>query len=371
MSLATFEVEKWMTDHEGDCRYNLTDTCVEALSISQFEELADLNLNDTLTHIPFDYGSIVGSNALKEAILSMYKKGSYDEVTMTQGANNANELVMMALLNEGDHVITLTPTYQQFYSFPERLGCTYDLIELKEENNWYPTIQEFRNVINDKTKMIILNSPNNPTGTVIKQELMEELIELAREYDCFILVDEIYRGLIGSRLCDSISDMYEKGIATSSFSKIYSFAGLRFGWIKGPKEVIDAVNLYRDYTIISTGPFTDYMATMILTHRDVLIERSKKRVSEVKAVLKAWLAKEKRFSAVIPEDGTVCFLKYHFDIDSKTFCDRLQKETGVFFVPGICFNCEYHVRFGFTFDPKMVEEGLDQVSLWLDKNNIY
>ena len=355
MYLKEFDVETWMTNHEQNCQYNLADTCVSDMSIHELESLIHKDLMSDLMHMRMDYGPITGSDCLKDAILSLYKTGTRDNIAVAHGAINANEHVMDTLLNKGDHVIALTPSYEQFYSYPESIGCEYDLVELNEDNNWEPVIDDFKKLIKPETKMFILNSPNNPTGTVIKQSLMEELIELARSHSIYILVDEIYRGM-NNTLCDSISDMYELGIATASLSKVYSFAGLRLGWIKGPKQLIDEINFRRDYTIISTGPWNDYLATVVLQHKDLILDRSRHIILENKKILKEWLEKEDLVECVIPEDGTVCFLHYLFDMPSKELCEKLQNDTGVFFVPGMAFNKEYHLRFGFTSDSKIIKE---------------
>ena len=364
MYLKEFDVETWMTNHEQNCQYNLADTCVSDMSIHELESLIQKDLMGDLMHMRMDYGPITGSDSLKDAILSLYKTGTRGNIAVAHGAINANEHVMDTLLNKGDHIIALTPSYEQFYSYPASLGCDYDLVELDEDNNWEPVIEDFKKLIKPETKMFILNSPNNPTGTVIKQSLMEELIELARSHSIYILVDEIYRGM-NNTLCDSISDMYELGIATASLSKVYSFAGLRLGWIKGPKELIDEINFRRDYTIISTGPWNDYLATVVLENKDLILNRSRHIILENKRILKEWLEKEDLVECVIPEDGTVCFLHYLFDMPSKELCEKLQNDTGVFFVPGMAFNKEYHLRFGFTSDSKIIKEGLEIFSSWI------
>ena len=364
MYLKEFDVETWMTNHEQNCQYNLADTCVSDMSIHELESLIQKDLMGDLMHMRMDYGPITGSDSLKDAILSLYKTGTRGNIAVAHGAINANEHVMDTLLNKGNHIIALTPSYEQFYSYPASLGCDYDLVELDEGNNWEPVIEDFKKLIKPETKMFILNSPNNPTGTVIKQSLMEELIELARSHSIYILVDEIYRGM-NNTLCDSISDMYELGIATASLSKVYSFAGLRLGWIKGPKELIDEINFRRDYTIISTGPWNDYLATVVLQHKDQILDRSRHIILENKRILKEWLEKEDLVECVIPEDGTVCFLHYLFDMPSKELCEKLQNDTGVFFVPGMAFNKEYHLRFGFTSDSKIIKEGLETFSSWI------
>ena len=115
--------------------------------------------------------------------------------------------------------------------FPLSLGCEVSLILLKEENDWLPTIEDFESCIQEHTKMICLNSPNNPTGTTIPLSLMKDIIKLAQKYDCYILCDEIYRGVDTEslELYPSFSDYYDKAIVTQSLSKVFSFAGLRLG----------------------------------------------------------------------------------------------------------------------------------------------
>ena len=367
MKLNEFKVETWMTDHENDCQYNLTETCVSSLSLSELQQFVDENIMETLMSMKMDYGPIVGSQRLKKAILSLYEKGNEENITIAHGAINANELVLISLLDSGDHVISLFPTYQQMYDFPRSLGCDVSLIHLNEEQGWMPSLDDFKKVMQKNTKMICLNSPNNPTGTTIPLSLMKDIIALARENDCYILCDEIYRGVDTENevMFPSFSDYYEKAIVTQSLSKVFSFAGLRLGWIKGPKEVIDLINYRRDYHIISSGPMDDYLACLVLENKESILKRSIDICKQNKKILQKWLDQEPLVSCVIPRHGTVCFLHYHIDIPSKELCEKLQKETGVFFVPGSAFDTEYHLRFGFTQDEKIIKEGLITFSNWL------
>lgn len=369
MKIEEFEVETWMTDHETSCKYNLTETCVSSLSLNELQKYVDEDISKTIMNMTLDYGPIVGSNRLKDAILSLYQSGNYENVTITHGAINANELVMMSILEPGDHIISLFPSYQQMYDFPKSLGCDVSLIHLSEDKNWMPSIKEFEEAITNKTKMICLNSPNNPTGTTIPLQLIKEIVEFAKKYDCYILCDEVYRGMNASTgtLFPSFSDYYDKAIVTSSLSKVFSFAGLRLGWIKGCKEVIELINYRRDYHIISSGPLDDYLACLVLENKNKILQRSYDICKSNKDYLRQWLETEPLVSCVIPDDGTVCFLEYHLDIPSKQLSSQLQEETGIFFVPGSCFGVEFHLRFGFTHDLEYMKEGLNIFSRWLDK----
>ena len=243
-----------------------------------------------------------------------------------------------------------------------RLG---DLLHLKEENEWKIDFEELEKNIRENTKMICLNLPNNPTGTTLDHEEMHQLIQICKKHDLYVLVDEIYRGLYQE---ESISDLYEKGIATSGLSKVLSTPGLRIGWIKTKdKELIRLINERRDYSIISSGPINDYLGALTLKYSKEILKRNREILEENKCYLKEWLKAHPHLSCVIPKYGTVCFLKYDYKIDSNTFCEKLQEETGVFFVPGCCFDVENHLRFGLANDSQIVKEGLEVFSNWLKK----
>lgn len=366
MKIDNFEIELWMTEHEANYTYNLAESCVASLSI---QELLDFcpNREEVLKHMldaKLNYGPIVGSKALKNGILKLYDTGSSDNITVTHGCISANELVLLCMLQREDHIITIYPTYQQMYSFPESFGVEVSFVKLLEKNDWQPSLEEFEMLIKDNTKMICLTSPNNPTGTSISNDLLKQLVELAKKHDIYILVDEAYRGAALSKEI-SISDIYQKGISTSSMSKTMGLAGLRIGWVKGPSEIITAIDERRDYHIISSGYVNDFLATIAFDHYDVIHQRSMDIIIKNREVVKRWLLIQPEVSAVVSNTGTIVFLKYDLDIPSKELCIQLQKETGVFFVPGDCFGIEKHVRFGLANETKEIEQGLEVFSHWI------
>ena len=169
---------------------------------------------------------------------------------------------------------------------------------------------------------------------------------MAKENQTYILCDEVYRSPDQPSICDE----YEKGISTSSLSKMFSLAGLRLGWIKGPAEVIAAVNVRRDYSIISTGPLIDALALIALQNKENILARSCAIIDANKASLTSWLKDNPAFSIVMPQAGTVGFLKYDAPIASADFARYLLDQTGVFYVPGSCFDSESHLRLGLTAD---------------------
>lgn len=365
MKIDFFDVEAWMTEHEVDYRYNLAETCVASMCINDLLEFVEdkEKLVNNLLATKLDYGPIIGSERLRRGIAKLYQTGDLNNITISHGCINANELVLVSLLEKGDHLITITPTYQQMYSFPESFGVETSLVSLKEENNWLPKLQDFEKEIKENTKMICLVNPNNPTSTKFSKDFLLELITIAKKHDLYILCDEVYQGLGEDEV--AVSDLYDLGISTSSLSKVTSFAGLRVGWIKANLEIIKMINDRRDYHIISTGYINDYSASIVIENYDKIIERSKMIIDINRQILIDWLKKEPLVECVVPEAGTIAFLKYNLPIESRELCVELQKDTGVFFVPGACFNQEYHLRFGFANKSEDIKAGLELFSKWL------
>lgn len=362
MRLLDFKVEQWMNDYEYDAIYNLTDTCVKALTLQELLDLESLDFKG----LTLDYGQITGDIDLKKAILSLYKSGTIDNVTTAQGCLQANELVMNTLLEKEDEVITVVPGYQQFVDILKSIGCKVHVIGLRERD-WQVDIESFEQYINSNTKMIILNNPSNPTGTEYSKQFLMRLIDLCRVNDIYILCDEVYRGLNDEL---SISDIYEKGISTSSLSKVFSLAGLRLGWVKANEDVIHQINVRRDYSMISTGPLVDKLGLIALKHKDILIDRAKSIILKNKAIVTEWLKCNPNFECILPKGGTVCFLKYGFELKSESFAKLLLVEKGIFFVPGSCFDKEYYFRLGLAQDSFLFKNGLSELTNFVDEHLI-
>lgn len=220
MKIAAFKIEEWMNKYEASAKYDLTTTCISPLCINE------LNFSQEIFDVKLGYGNITGSERLKAAIQTLYE--TKQNITVTHGAIGANQLVFLSLLEKGDEVVSVVPTYQQHYSIPESLGCNVKLYFLKEENNWLPDLEELDEIITPKTKLLCLNNPNNPTGSVIPDWMLEKITEIAERKNVWILSDEVYRGLnlIGKPYSKSVADIYDKGISVGSMSKHTRSPGL-------------------------------------------------------------------------------------------------------------------------------------------------
>lgn len=369
MKITPFAVEQWMNAYENKCRYNLAETCVASLTIAELLDLAGQrdSILDELLPLKMTYGAIEGSDRLRSAIASCYSSQSSENILVAHGAAGANALVYQALVNAGDRVVTLTPTYQQHYSIPESLGADVRRLELRQENGYLPDLDELRALVTKDTRMIAFSNPNNPTGSLMDQAMLEDVAAIASSVGAYILGDEVYRGTtqLGDELTPSIADVYPLGISTGSMSKAFSLAGLRLGWICGPDEVLHAAELHRDYSTISVGILDDVFSAIALENKDKILARSRGLVRTNLAILDKWMRAESSLSYSKPTAGTTTLLSYPYDIPSYDFCVRLLEETGVLLTPGSAFDLESCVRIGYANSSRILEDGLAELSGFL------
>jgi aspartate/methionine/tyrosine aminotransferase len=369
MHIRPFGVEIWMNRYENECELNLAETCVDSLTVSQLLELAGKGNSglDELLPMRLTYGAIEGSDRLRSAIASLYDRQSPKNIVVTHGAIGANALIYQALVEPGDRVVSILPTYQQHYSIPESLGADVRVLRLREGDGYLPDLDELKSLVDGKAKLIALTNPNNPTGALIERPMLEAIAATARDADAWVLCDEVYRGVDqhGDGFTASMADLYDKGISTGSMSKAWSLAGLRLGWIAAPEEVIHAVSIHRDYNTISVGMVDDHLAAIALESRDRVLERSRSITRGNLTILDDWIAGEKLISYIKPKSGTTALLKYDLPISSEEFCTRLLESTGVMLLPGSALDMEGHLRIGYANNPDILREGLARMSGFL------
>ena len=363
MNIKPFAVEEWMNEYEVGARYNIAETCVDSVSLDELFALTGEDKNAFLKDFcarRLTYGDIWGSDGLREGVCGLYHTVKPGEVVLTHGAAGANHHVFCSLISAGERVVSIMPTYQQLYSIPASIGAEVAIMHLKQENSYLPDLDELKALVTPETKMICINNPNNPTGALMSRELLEQLVEIARSVDAYILCDEVYRHLTQEDgWCESIADLYEKGISVSSMSKVFSLAGLRMGWIAThDKDALAAFLSHRDYDLISCGMFDDAAASLALRHSDKMIRRNQAIVRENLAILDAWVREHPHFYYTKPQAGTTALVYYDFDIPSYDFCKRMYHATGAFVTPGDCFEQPHSMRIGYACDQQTLKDGL-------------
>lgn len=366
MHIETFELERNQSLYENTVRFNLTESGIhpytlrELLSEEQQQEVLDLRLG---------YGQTNGDPALRQTLANLYPGCTQDNILVTNGSAEANFVAFWSLLEPGDEVAMMLPNYQLLYGLTRSLGCSVKPFHLREDSNWAPDLDELESSLSSRTRVIALCNPNNPTGAVLCREDMERIVALARRYDCYILSDEIY---IGSELDGvetlSFLGLYDKAIVASGLAKSLSHPGLRIGWLAGPREVIDRCWHHHDYTSISTGIISQYVANVILQpqKRQEVLERGRRLLRDNVPVVQDWVdAHGGNFHLVPPRAGGMAFVRYNLDINSSELVTRLREEKSVLVVAGDWFGMDHYLRLGIGGETEHLVAGLELINEFL------
>ena len=369
MAIQDFKVEKWLNPRDAQCRYNLGASCVKAISLDELAELGGEN-KDELTKYFFEthlhYGAFFGLPRLLNAIASTYKRAKPEMVLTFHGGTGANSSVLTGMLEKGDNVVTVMPNYQQHYSIPEALGIEVRPLHLEKEDGYKIDPKKLERITDSSTKLITLTNPNNPTGAYMNADELGEIISIAEKKGSYILCDEIYRGLADEYM-PSIVDLYDKGIATSSMSKIYSMAGTRVGWAVTPdKKAYGILENRRSYDSICNGVFDELISAIALENSDSMLARARAIVEPNKKIVDEWIKRQPRLSVYGASFTTTMLVHYDYDIDEVELCTDIYEKTGVLLCHGDCFEEKKCFRLGFGFgDSELLQKGLEALGGYL------
>ena len=195
MKIKPFAVEEWMNAWEVGAKYNIAETCVDSISMDELFALTGEDKDAFLTQLcarRLSYGDIEGLPAFRKGVCKLYTSLGMEHIVPTHGASGANHHVFYSLISPGDRVVSIMPTYQQLYSIPESYGAQVRVLHLHKENEYLPDIDALRRLVTPETKLICLNNPNNPTGTLLSAEKLTKLAQRAVQTHTDLIVDESF-----------------------------------------------------------------------------------------------------------------------------------------------------------------------------------
>ena len=196
MKIASFGVEEWLNVWENDAIYDIAGSSIASFSLEEIISIDGTTPEDFfkgLLKTKMNYGWIEGSLEFKKEVSKLYKNVPAECILQTNGATGANLLALYSLIEAGDHVISMHPSYQQLYEIPKSFGAEVDFWEIYEDNDWLPKLDKLKKIIRSNTKLICLNNANNPTGTIFDDDFLSEIIKIADAVGAYILVDEVYK----------------------------------------------------------------------------------------------------------------------------------------------------------------------------------
>ena len=383
MRLPDFELEVFFSRYEFSTPCLLAQSDCESLSIDDLlalepdpEKARHEFLQTRLGYSPND-----GSPALRQAVSGLYRHMAEKDVLLFTGAQEGIFACMNVLLEPGDHVICQFPGYQSLYDLPRALGCHVDFWrqEAEGDGGWRLDLDVLKSLIRPETRLVVINSPHNPTGFALDASQTEELCALARQHGIWIFADEVYRGLGWNALpgeedrgCEEIApwlcDMYERGISLGVMSKAYGLPGVRVGWLAcGNAGLMGGISRYKNYLSICGAAPSESLACTALAHGSALLQRSRSIIQENLRVADAFLARHADFFTYNrPLAGPIGLPLLHGDESSEAFCIRLAREAGVLLLPGSVYGLTApYVRMG--FGRKNFAANLDVLDGWLQR----
>ncbi len=373
MKIEPFALERWLTAHELHVEYDIGESGILPLTVADLLALEPPAERDRLLQrlldLPLGYSEAPGTLELRTLLAGTYAHCGPENILVTTGAIEANFLLFNVLLDPGHHVIAPYPAYQQLYSVPRALGCDVDLWHVRPENDFRFDLDELERLVRTETRLIVINSPHNPTGAILSTADLQRVYDIARSVGALVLSDEAYRWLTIPGSGDLVPPVYNlgpNGISVGTLSKPFGLPGLRIGWMAAPSEIVARCWAMRDYVSLSPGKLNDALAVLTLKHRTKIFERNGAIIAANLASANAWIASHGGLlSWEPPRGGLLALLHYNLDIPSLHLADRLADEYSVMLAPGSVFGFEYCLRIGIGQEPAIFAAALDRVSACL------
>lgn len=318
------------------------------------------------------YTPAAGIPELREAIahkLTTENTINYDprQIIVTSGAKQACFSAILAVCQEGDEVIIPSPYWVSYPEMVRMVGAQPVFVETSFENNWKITPEQFEEHMTGRTKMIILNTPGNPTGSVYSKEELKALAEVALYEDIVILSDEIYEHLVyGDTTHTSIAslgqDIYDLTITVNGFSKSYSMTGWRIGYAAAPKPIADAMSRIQGHMVSNATTFAQYGALAALQEAGDFLSDLRLEYDMRRQFVYQRLAAIPNVSLTEPQGAFYCFLNMEqLGLKSINLCDKLLSRYRVATIPGIAFGNDSSIRISYCTSLDILNEGLTRI----------
>ena len=318
------------------------------------------------------YTPSAGIPELRQAISQKFLKDNgldykSSQVIVSNGAKQSCFNAIAAVVNEGDEVIIPAPYWLSYPEMVRLVGGEPVIVETREENNWKLTAEDFENAMTPRTKMIIINSPGNPTGSVYTRDELRALAEVAAEEDIFILSDEIYEKLTydGAEHISiaSISpEAYDLTITVNGFSKAYAMTGWRLGYLAAPEPIARAIDSMQSHMTSNACSFAQYGGLAALTGDQQCVVDMREEFDIRRQYMFERLTQIPGVTAVRPQGAFYVLANIgSLGINSQNFADRLLSKSNVAIVPGIAFGDDRTVRLSYATSLDIIKSGVDRI----------
>ena len=361
-SWTDFELERWQSEFEQQVEINLADSGVAPVTVGELLDGGSAQLSAHALHYP----EVNGTRALRERIAALYPDCAPDQVLVTVGAAEANSLVVQTLLRPGGTAVVMQPGYQQVRGLAGNLGATVRDFPLVADDGWRPDLDALRKAVTGDVRLVSINTPNNPTGTVLADTELDAVLATADRVGAWVHSDEVYCGAeLDGPQAPTAWGRSDRVIVVGSLSKAYGLSGLRVGWLVAPQPLVQDLWRRHEYVTIATASLSMALAEVALTEpvRTRLLERQRKLARSGRAVLLDWVSSHADLVAMAPPPATALgFPRLRRHNDSVAVATAIKDRAGVLVCPGRYFGAEGHLRISHALDPERTQQALDRIA---------
>ncbi len=336
MKINDFKLEVFFDKYEFTAPYLLTQSDCESMQIAELLRL-EPGSEEKLMSGWLGYTEAAGNPELRSLVSGLYGNMKEDGILMHTGAQEAIFAYMNVMLEKGDHVICMFPAYQSLFEVANSEGCDVSRWNLKhDDHGWSIDFDELEKLIKPNTKLIAVNTPNNPTGFTFSEAELKQLCSIAEKNGIYIFADEVYRGLdLDGVRKPWVADLYDKAVSLGVMSKSYGLAGLRIGWIATrDMEILEKMKRFKYYLSICNSAPSELLSIIALRHSDKLLQRNLDIIKDNLSVAERFFQKyESLFQNNRPMAGPIAFHKIKIAQPIEKFCEDLVQKSGVLLLP--------------------------------------
>ena len=374
-TLPEFRLETHFSKWEFKARFHMTASDAESLSLRDLLAMASPEDREAFEGMWLGYTETFGAPDLREEIARTYARQSASDILCFAGASEGIFAANQVILEPDSHAIVVTPNYQSHETLPVAI-CEATGVPLDANDNWSLDIDRVAAAIRPNTRLVTINFPHNPTGTILPLDRYHALVELCRKHGIYILHDEIFNGLgeTGTKHLPFIADIYERGLSLNVMSKSFGLPGLRIGWIAcQDAEIIAKMERLKHYlSICNSGP-SERLTMIALRNKERILARNCAIVDENLTKWDAFFAQyPDLFDWRRPDGSCMAFPRYKGAEGVEAFCASLVEESGVLFLPSTIYFSDLGDtptdRFRLGFGRTNLDEGLAALAAHLQRN---
>ena len=374
-TLPDFKLETHFSKWEFKARYHMTASDAESISMRDLLAMATPEEREAFEGLWLGYTETFGAPDLREAIAAVFSNQSSKDILCFAGASEGIFAANNVILEKDSHAIVVTPNYQSHETLPVAI-CEATGVPLDPEDSWSLDIDRVAAAIRPNTKLMTINFPHNPTGTILPLDRYTALVELCRKHGIYILHDEIFHGLgqTGTQHLPFVADVYERGLSLNVMSKSYGLPGLRIGWIAcQDADIISKMERLKHYlSICSSGP-SERLTMIALRNREALLRRNCALIDENLPKWESFFARyQDLFDWRRPDGSCMAFPRYKGPEGVDEFARKLVQESGVLVLPSTIYSSDLGPtptdRFRLGFGRSGLDEGLAAFEAHLTRN---